>query len=132
MSSSSNDLTFRTIAVNFHTAQVLENNHVTATYPLSAVSFTPVVPFPTESELFILQQFFCVTEMSETFSCPEVSEAKDTITFRLLSSLERKASSPKASLRTKQEDASRQRRSPSSPSQGKYHHVLHNGFLSTF
>ncbi|XP_034393540.1 nephrocystin-4 isoform X3 [Cyclopterus lumpus] len=40
-------------------------------------------------------------------------EAKDTITFRLSSSLERKASSPKASLRTKQEDVSRHRRSPS-------------------
>ncbi|KAI3357106.1 hypothetical protein L3Q82_015577 [Scortum barcoo] len=46
----------------------------------------------------------------------QVSEAKDMITFRLSSSLERKASSPKASLRTKQEEGSRQRRSPSSPS----------------
>ncbi|XP_008278421.1 nephrocystin-4 [Stegastes partitus] len=49
----------------------------------------------------------------------EVSEAKDTITFWLSSSLEGKASSPKASLRTKQEDVSRQRRSPSSPSPGQ-------------
>ncbi|KAM9350369.1 nephrocystin-4 [Symphorus nematophorus] len=49
----------------------------------------------------------------------EGSEAKDTITFRLSSSLERKAPSPKASLRTKQEDVSHQRRSPSSPSQGQ-------------
>ncbi|XP_034731405.1 nephrocystin-4 isoform X2 [Etheostoma cragini] len=46
-------------------------------------------------------------------------EARDTITFRLSSSLERKASSPKASLRTKQEDVPRQRRSPSSPLQGQ-------------
>ncbi|KAG8002845.1 Nephrocystin-4 [Nibea albiflora] len=54
----------------------------------------------------------------------QVSEVKDTITFRLSSSLERKASSPKASLRTKQEDISRQRRSPSSPSQGQKHAPL--------
>ncbi|KAM4562311.1 nephrocystin-4 [Odontesthes bonariensis] len=51
----------------------------------------------------------------------EGSHAKDTITFWLSSSLEKKASSPKASLRTKQEDVSRQRRSPSSPSQGQKH-----------
>ncbi|KAL3974169.1 nicotinic acetylcholine receptor alpha-1 [Sarotherodon galilaeus] len=49
----------------------------------------------------------------------EVSEAKDMIKFWLSSSLERKASSPKPSLRTKQEDVPRQRRSPSSPSQGQ-------------
>ncbi|XP_038579549.1 nephrocystin-4 isoform X2 [Micropterus salmoides] len=49
----------------------------------------------------------------------QVSEAKDIISFRLSSSLERKASSPKASLRTKQEDVSSRRRSPSSPSQGQ-------------
>ncbi|CAK6954991.1 nephrocystin-4 [Scomber scombrus] len=48
----------------------------------------------------------------------QVSEAKDMIMFRLSSSLERKASSPKASLKTKQEDVSYQRRSPSSPSKG--------------
>uniref|UniRef100_A0A3Q1FIN0 Uncharacterized protein n=2 Tax=Acanthochromis polyacanthus TaxID=80966 RepID=A0A3Q1FIN0_9TELE len=53
------------------------------------------------------------------YSTEEVSETKDTITFWLSSSLERKASSPKASLRTKQEDVSHQRRSPSSPSQGQ-------------
>ncbi|XP_023120298.2 nephrocystin-4 isoform X2 [Amphiprion ocellaris] len=53
------------------------------------------------------------------YSTEEVSEMKDTITFWLSSSLERKASSPKASLRTKQEDVSRQRRSPSSPSQSQ-------------
>lgn len=49
-----------------------------------------------------------------------VSKVKDTVTFRLSSSLEGKASSPKASLKTKQESMSRQRRSPSSPSRGKY------------
>ncbi|KAM7404388.1 hypothetical protein PAMP_011736 [Pampus punctatissimus] len=49
----------------------------------------------------------------------QVSEAKDMIMFRLSSGLERKASSPKASLRTKQEDVSSQRRSPSSPSKGQ-------------
>ncbi|XP_029292047.1 nephrocystin-4 isoform X2 [Cottoperca gobio] len=47
--------------------------------------------------------------------------AQDIITFRLSSSLEKKPSSPKASLRTKQEEVSRQRRSPSSPSQGQRH-----------
>ncbi|TKS77236.1 Nephrocystin-4 [Collichthys lucidus] len=73
------------------------------------------------------------TEMSAKTQSPaplsasgtaQVSEAKDTITFRLSSSLERKASSPKASLRTKQEDISRHRRSPSSPSQGQKHASL--------
>ncbi|XP_027144584.1 nephrocystin-4 isoform X3 [Larimichthys crocea] len=73
------------------------------------------------------------TEMSAKTQSPaplsasgtaQVSEAKDTITFRLSSSLERKASSPKASLRTKQEDISRHRRSPSSPSQGQKHAPL--------
>ncbi|XP_037629345.1 nephrocystin-4 [Sebastes umbrosus] len=64
------------------------------------------------------------TEMSAKTPSPAplsasgTAQAKDTITFRLSSSLERKASSPKASLRTKQEDVSRQRRTPSSPSQG--------------
>ncbi|XP_030279502.1 nephrocystin-4 [Sparus aurata] len=52
-------------------------------------------------------------------SAPGTAQGKDTITFRLSSSLEKKSPSPKASLRTKQEDASRQRRSPSSPSQGR-------------
>ncbi|XP_068996767.1 nephrocystin-4 isoform X2 [Embiotoca jacksoni] len=52
---------------------------------------------------------------------PAAGTAQDTITFWLSSSLERKASSPKASLRTKQEDVSRQRRSPSSPSKGQKH-----------
>ncbi|XP_054464915.1 nephrocystin-4 [Anoplopoma fimbria] len=52
-------------------------------------------------------------------SAPGSAQAKDSITFRLSSSLERKAPSPKASLRTKQEDVSRHRRSPSSPSQGQ-------------
>ncbi|KAK9515632.1 hypothetical protein VZT92_026260 [Zoarces viviparus] len=50
-------------------------------------------------------------------SAPGSAQAKDTVTFRLSSGLERKASSPKASLRTKQEDVSRHRRSPSSPLQ---------------
>ncbi|XP_045912441.1 nephrocystin-4 isoform X1 [Micropterus dolomieu] len=68
------------------------------------------------------------TEMSAKTQSPaplsaqgtaQVSEAKDIISFRLSSSLERKASSPKASLRTKQEDVSSRRRSPSSPSQGQ-------------
>ncbi|XP_035511725.1 nephrocystin-4 [Morone saxatilis] len=49
----------------------------------------------------------------------KVLGAKDKLTFRLSSSPERKPSSPKASLRTKQEDVSRQRKSPSSPSQGQ-------------
>ncbi|XP_026189192.1 nephrocystin-4 isoform X1 [Mastacembelus armatus] len=70
------------------------------------------------------------TEMSANTQSPmplsapgttQVSEAKDKITFRLSSSLERKSSSPKVSLRTKQTDVSRQRRSPSSPSQGQKH-----------
>ncbi|XP_022621655.1 nephrocystin-4 [Seriola dumerili] len=63
------------------------------------------------------------TQSSAPLSAPgtaqPVSKVKDTITFRLSSGLEGKASSPKASLRTKQENASRQRRSPSSPSQGQ-------------
>nr|XP_046253465.1 nephrocystin-4 [Scatophagus argus] len=49
----------------------------------------------------------------------QVSEAKDTIKFRLSSGLEKKALSPKASLRVKQENVSLQRRSPSSPSRGQ-------------
>ncbi|XP_071331390.1 nephrocystin-4 isoform X2 [Trachinotus anak] len=61
------------------------------------------------------------TQSSAPLSAPGTAQVKDTITFRLSSSLERKASSPKASLRTKQENMSRQRRSPSSPSQGQRH-----------
>ncbi|XP_029994709.1 nephrocystin-4 [Sphaeramia orbicularis] len=49
----------------------------------------------------------------------QVSEAKDTIRFRLSPGLERKATSPKTSARTKQqEEGSRHRRSPSSPAHG--------------
>ncbi|XP_034065146.1 nephrocystin-4 isoform X2 [Gymnodraco acuticeps] len=60
------------------------------------------------------------TQSPVTLSPPgSAQEGKDTITFRLSSSLERKASSPKASLRTKQEEVSRQRRSPSSPLRGQ-------------
>ncbi|XP_070696158.1 nephrocystin-4 [Pempheris klunzingeri] len=68
------------------------------------------------------------TEMSAKTQSPallsapgtaQLLEAKDTITFQLSSSLEKKAPSPKSSLMTKQEDVSRQRRSPSSPSQGQ-------------
>ncbi|XP_070825596.1 nephrocystin-4 [Chaetodon trifascialis] len=63
------------------------------------------------------------TEMSAKTQSPAPlsapGTAQDTITFRLSSSLEKKASSPKASLRTKQEGVSRLRRSPSSPSQGQ-------------
>ncbi|XP_040922087.1 nephrocystin-4 [Toxotes jaculatrix] len=59
------------------------------------------------------------TQSSAPLSAPGTAQVKDTITFRLSSSLERKTSSPKASLRTKQEDMPRQRRSPSSPSQGQ-------------
>ncbi|KAK5863241.1 hypothetical protein PBY51_000287 [Eleginops maclovinus] len=66
------------------------------------------------------------TEMSAKTQSPvtlsprgSAQEQKDNMTFRLSSSLERKASSPKASLRTKQEEVSRQRRSPSSPLQGQ-------------
>ncbi|XP_053173093.1 nephrocystin-4 [Scomber japonicus] len=69
-------------------------------------------------------ELFAKTPSPVPLSAPgtaQVSEAKDMIMFRLSSSLERKASSPKASLKTKQEDVSCQRRSPSSPSKGKYH-----------
>ncbi|KAM9752077.1 nephrocystin-4 isoform 2-T2 [Menidia menidia] len=45
--------------------------------------------------------------------------AKDTIRFWLSSSLEKKASSPKASLRAKQEDVSRHTRSPSASARGQ-------------
>ncbi|KAM3617205.1 uncharacterized protein V6R79_003322 [Siganus canaliculatus] len=62
------------------------------------------------------------TQSSVQPSAPDtaqVSEAKDTVTFCLSSNVERKAPSPKTSLRTKQEGESRQRRPPSSPSQGR-------------
>uniref|UniRef100_A0A7N6BPE9 Nephrocystin 4 n=1 Tax=Anabas testudineus TaxID=64144 RepID=A0A7N6BPE9_ANATE len=68
----------------------------------------------------------CSTEMSAKTQSPtplsaagtaQVSEGKDTITFWMSSSLEKTASSPKASLRIKQQDVPRQRRSPSSPGQ---------------
>ncbi|KAM8864014.1 nephrocystin-4 isoform 2-T2 [Spinachia spinachia] len=58
------------------------------------------------------------TQSPAPVSSPGSAQAKDTITFRLSSGPERKASSPKASLRTKREDESRHRRSPSSPSPG--------------
>nr|XP_024653974.1 nephrocystin-4 isoform X2 [Maylandia zebra] len=57
--------------------------------------------------------------ISAPSTAQEVSEAKDMIKFWLSSSLERKASSPKPSLRIKQVDVPRQRRSPSSPSQDR-------------
>ncbi|XP_041655501.1 nephrocystin-4 [Cheilinus undulatus] len=62
------------------------------------------------------------TEMSAKTQSPvppsaagtaQVSEPRDTIMFWLSSRLEKKDLSPKTSLRTKQEDVSRQRRSPS-------------------
>ncbi|XP_076022240.1 nephrocystin-4 [Genypterus blacodes] len=49
----------------------------------------------------------------------QFSEGKDVVTFRLSSCMEKKASSPKVSLKTKQENVSQQRRSPSSPSQSQ-------------
>uniref|UniRef100_A0A3Q2ZLY6 Nephrocystin 4 n=1 Tax=Kryptolebias marmoratus TaxID=37003 RepID=A0A3Q2ZLY6_KRYMA len=70
------------------------------------------------------------TETSKTQNLEPISvsstmqegwEAKDMIRFWLLSSLERKASSPRASQRTRKEDVSLQRRSPSSPSQSQKH-----------
>ncbi|XP_042347315.1 nephrocystin-4 [Plectropomus leopardus] len=61
------------------------------------------------------------TQSPAPLSAAGTAQAEDTITFRLSSSLERKASSPKASLRTKQGDVSHQRRSPSSPSQAQKH-----------
>ncbi|XP_034446098.1 nephrocystin-4 isoform X1 [Hippoglossus hippoglossus] len=59
------------------------------------------------------------TQSSVPLSAPGTAQLKDTLTFRLSSGLERKASSPKASLRSKQEDVSHERRLPSSPSQGQ-------------
>ncbi|XP_068454179.1 nephrocystin-4 isoform X2 [Clinocottus analis] len=63
------------------------------------------------------------TEMSAKTQSPAPlsapGSAQDTMKFRLSSSLERTASSPKASLRTKQEDVLRHRRSPLSPSRGQ-------------
>lgn len=99
---------------------------------LSSVSF--FIRFPAESELFILFFVLFLVFLLKCLKLPslkEVSEAKDMIKFWLSSSLERKASSPKPSLRIKQVDVPRQRRSPSSPSQGKCHYVIHNSFLST-
>ncbi|GAA6223460.1 nephrocystin-4 isoform X1 [Lates japonicus] len=61
------------------------------------------------------------TPSSAPLSAPGTAQVRDTMSFRLSSSLERKVSSPKASLRTKQEDVSRLRRSPSSPSHGQRH-----------
>ncbi|XP_034027801.1 nephrocystin-4 [Thalassophryne amazonica] len=55
-----------------------------------------------------------------TLSTAQVSEAKDMLSFRFWTVLERKASSLKASLKTKQEDVSC-RRSFSSPSQSQKH-----------
>uniref|UniRef100_A0A1A8R147 Nephronophthisis 4 n=1 Tax=Nothobranchius rachovii TaxID=451742 RepID=A0A1A8R147_9TELE len=52
-------------------------------------------------------------------SLEEHSEEKDMIRFWLLSSLGKKVSSPRVSQRTKQEEASHQRKSPSSPSQSQ-------------
>ncbi|XP_028265660.1 nephrocystin-4 [Parambassis ranga] len=57
--------------------------------------------------------------LSAQGTAQEDSEVKDMITFWLSSSLEKKATSPKASLRTKQEDVPQLRRSPSSPSRGR-------------
>lgn len=67
-------MTFYTLAVNFHAAQVFENNYVLTTYLLLlfAISFIQVLSLPTESELFILRVFFlCVNEISECFSSHE-------------------------------------------------------------
>uniref|UniRef100_A0A665TCW4 Nephrocystin 4 n=2 Tax=Echeneis naucrates TaxID=173247 RepID=A0A665TCW4_ECHNA len=61
------------------------------------------------------------TQSLAPLSAAVAAQVNDLITFRLSSNLERKASSPKASLRTKQENVSRQRRSPSSPSQSQRH-----------
>ncbi|XP_059189932.1 nephrocystin-4 [Centropristis striata] len=58
------------------------------------------------------------TQSPAPLSAPGTAQARDTIAFRLSSSLERKASSPKASLR-RQEDVSHLKRSPSSPSHGR-------------
>nr|XP_019944234.1 PREDICTED: nephrocystin-4 isoform X1 [Paralichthys olivaceus] len=59
------------------------------------------------------------TQSSVPLSAPGTAQVKDTLTFRLSSGLEKKASSPKASLRSRQEDVSHERRLPSSPSQGQ-------------
>ncbi|XP_053281847.1 nephrocystin-4 [Pleuronectes platessa] len=59
------------------------------------------------------------TQSAVPLSAPGTAQVKDTLTFRLSSGLERKASSPKASLRSKQEDVSHERRLPSSPSHGQ-------------
>ncbi|XP_029910825.1 nephrocystin-4 [Myripristis murdjan] len=57
-------------------------------------------------------------------STPSTAQERDAIRFHLWSSLEKKASSPKASLKTKQEDLSRQRRPPLSPLQDQKHTPL--------
>ncbi|XP_047186892.1 nephrocystin-4 isoform X2 [Scophthalmus maximus] len=54
-------------------------------------------------------------QSSVPLSAPGTTQVNDVITFRLSSGLERKASSPKASLRTRQEDVQHERRLPSSP-----------------
>lgn len=112
-----------TLAVNFHAAWVFLKNFTS----LLCISFF------CQLSCSILPLFFsCVwLKCLKLSAFPEMSEAKDTITFRLSPGLERKASSPKASLRAKQEVVSRQRRSPSPPSQGKYY-ATHNSFLSTY
>ncbi|KAK2851127.1 hypothetical protein Q5P01_007403 [Channa striata] len=64
------------------------------------------------------------TQSPEPLSAPgtaQVSEAKDTLTFRLSSSLETTSASPRASLRTKHEDTSSQRRTSSSPKLDQKH-----------
>ncbi|KAM4737861.1 nephrocystin-4 isoform 2-T2 [Anableps anableps] len=71
-----------------------------------------VMVYSTESSV----QTHSLAAFSAPSTVQERSEAKDVIRFWLLSSVEKKPSSPRASLRTKQEDASRQRASPSSPS----------------
>ncbi|XP_065817624.1 nephrocystin-4-like isoform X2 [Labrus bergylta] len=57
--------------------------------------------------------------LSAAGTAQEISVARDTLKFRLSSGLEKKELSPKVSLRSKQEDVSCQRRSPTSPSKGR-------------
>ncbi|XP_016891783.1 nephrocystin-4 isoform X2 [Cynoglossus semilaevis] len=59
--------------------------------------------------------------LSAAGTAQPASETHETITFRLTSSLNRKLSSPKASLRARQEDMSFEKSSPSSPSDGRRH-----------
>ncbi|XP_034552451.1 nephrocystin-4 [Notolabrus celidotus] len=49
----------------------------------------------------------------------QIPEARDMISFWLSSGMEKKEFSPKASLRRKQKDVSSQRKSPTSPAQGR-------------